>query len=401
MNWPRKDGKIFIKTKNEDNSVTLFSSGNIIDDFLKYSNGYKESADLLIKYLIKTEEISKLDTYFFPITYLYRQSIELIMKAIFFDQNHDEVMRESFLYNTKHDLLLIWEKIVPYLKNEIRVNKDLLDWINKSLTDISKFDKHSDVFRYPNTKELELFFKEEKRYDLRTLAENMHSIYMFFKNFFEDDPCSDLDEIISRKPKVFVEGGSYYEFAHVGWSSDIEYHFHKYIKGYKECADILVENVLYIEKKKVSYDMTFPICFLYRNLLELIIKDILINYSSLNITKIKKTLNNKKHKLIGLWNRIKKDISEVPHDEEDKTLEYVENYLEEFHQMDVRSDKFRYPINFNMENHFKSSKNIDIKNLTICLDELCNFFNGVTEMLMRKKELKQEIMREYKSYIDY
>lgn len=398
MNWPRKDGEIFIKPTNENNLARMFSSGDIKDDFLKYSRGYKLSADLLIRYVIKTEKISKLDTYFFPIVYLYRQSIELIMKAIFFDKNEDSEKRETFLHDTRHELLLIWDEISSDLEQRYNKNERLLEWVYINIENIADFDKHSDVFRYPNTKDLELFFKEEKRYNLRNIAENMNCLFEFFENFINDNFFNDLNEVISREPLVFVEGGSYYEFSHIGWNYDAEYHYHTYIKGYKECANILVDRALESENKDFNNKIIYPICFLYRNLLELLLKNILINYSSLEIAEIKKALNRKKHSLIGLWNLIKDDINDVPHDEEDKTLKYVEKYIEEFHQKDVRSDKFRYPIDFNIQKYFDSSEEIDVKNLSLCLKELICFFDGVTQALMHRKELRQEIMRDYRPF---
>jgi hypothetical protein len=395
LNWPREDGKLFLNTGIENNLAVICSSDNVSSDFQKYSKGYKMSADLLTKYVINEAEISKLDTYFFPITFLYRQSIELIMKAIFFNENQEKEIREVFLFDTSHDLSLIWNEILPYIKEKNVEFAGLLEWIEKNINNIVKFDELSDAFRYPNTKDLNLFFKEEKRLNLRNLAENMNYLYIFFENFIKGNSFSNLKEVVDRNPLVFVEGGSYYEFSHIGWSCDVEYHFYTYIKGYKECADFLVDK---IEDKDI---MVFPICFLYRNLLELLIKNILINYSSLTTIEIKKALNNKNHKLISLWNLIEEDISKVPHDDENKTLKYVKKYLEEFHQKDLKSDKFRYPINISIENHFDSPEKIDIINLKLCLDELYNFFNGVTEVLMRKKELKQKMRREYSSYNEY
>ena len=62
--------------------------------------------------------------------------------------------------------------------------------------------------------------------------------------------------------QLFIEDGGYYEFAHFGWGG-FDTQFHGYITGYKESADLLIENAIHSKSIGTLDTVVFPAFFLY------------------------------------------------------------------------------------------------------------------------------------------
>ena len=131
--------------------------------------------------------------------------------------------------------------------------------------------------------------------------------------------------------QLFVSNGHYKEYAHIPhpWE-DMNAHFYRYIAGYKDAADTLIQQSL---EKKDNYTLdtfVFPACFLYRQYLELALKDIyLSNVKDSERGKIK-TIDECQHDLCKIWSKVKPLIlADFPNDDKD-VLEAVENYIKQF-----------------------------------------------------------------------
>ena len=81
----------------------LFLFINIVVIFYK-------AAHIIASYLLETNNtnIAQLDTYFFSLAFLYRHSIELILKALAFRNISANEKRAAFAKDTYHDF---WENI--------------------------------------------------------------------------------------------------------------------------------------------------------------------------------------------------------------------------------------------------------------------------------------------------
>lgn len=201
--------------------------------------------------------------------------------------------------------------------------------------------------------------------------------------------------------EIFKTGGNYYEFAHIGWDKSLSMQFHGYIEGYKNAADILIEHAISTKNIKTLDTFIFPICFLYRQTIELQMKDIYLNYSGDTKKEKKDVLKKKGHSLIGIWNKLKPVITEDASDSEIEELKIVEEYIKQFHEFDLKSDMFRYPINNDLELFFKHENRLNLPNLKDRMNELYNFFSGVDAKLSAIQDYKNEMMAEYYSYLDY
>lgn len=87
------------------------SSSDIKEEFAKYAFMLKNSARTITEYIFEKEDISKLDAYFFSLAYLYRHSLELILKAIAFKYILDIENRKDFIKETFHNLSLLLKTV--------------------------------------------------------------------------------------------------------------------------------------------------------------------------------------------------------------------------------------------------------------------------------------------------
>jgi len=150
--------------------------------------------------------------------------------------------------------------------------------------------------------------------------------------------------------KLFINSGNYYEFSHFGWGGNTETEFFGYMKGYKEAADNLIENAIISQDISKIDTVIYPVCFLYRQYLELVMKIIYLSYSGdVRETKIK-TLKDISHNLMKMWNKIKPYLEEETNQEERNDIKVVEEYIRQFHKFDKSSFTFRYPITKELRN---------------------------------------------------
>ena len=86
--WIRPNMSLYHIDKNSPFSITLLNSGNLADDFNKYAEDFFKAAESVIHYLgedaAENGDIAKLDLWYFAMVYLYRQSMELLLKANIF-----------------------------------------------------------------------------------------------------------------------------------------------------------------------------------------------------------------------------------------------------------------------------------------------------------------------------
>ncbi|NMF00249.1 hypothetical protein [Aneurinibacillus aneurinilyticus] len=198
-----------------------------------------------------------------------------------------------------------------------------------------------------------------------------------------------------QKGEKLFKAGDYYQIAHIGWGS-IDSHFHGYIRGYKEAADDLVELAIKSKRIAILDTYVFPITFLYRQFLELSMKDIYLNYSEHSVEDKVKNIKRISHNLKAIWNEIKPLIQEGCTTSDDgEMIEVVEDYINQFHEFDKSSFRFRYPINKNLSPTLDKEDRIDLLNLKQRINELGSFFSGVDGQLDANKESKYEQQKEF------
>jgi hypothetical protein len=402
-----KENPDFFKKKRLEGLIVLKGNSDIKEEFTKYALMFKESAHLITEHIFKNTDIGKLDTYFFSLAYLYRHSLELLLKAIGFKYILDIEGRKDFIKRTFHNLSSLLEEVFPHIKNNVIRNCGAFQWLVAYFEDMNGIDKESDSFRYPFGITMEKDpFDNQKNFGIKSFFEKQTHINLFaFANkmeiAFEILECylleTDIrDELYKEYKPVFLEeGGDYYYQSVIGYSYSKD-RFYPYVKAYTESAEYLYDCMS--KNSNLNELLFIPMCYLYRNAIELAMKEILFEECSYSFQEAVGLLNAKKHSFLALWNSIKSDIikhAQAP--DEDTTLVNVEKYINQLHNIDGQADKFRYPTDKFMNSHFKAPKKLDIENVSNFFGELAYFLRGVCMMMSAQNELLAEMEAEYRS----
>jgi hypothetical protein len=164
------------------NTNAHFAWSGFNTTFAGYTMGYKGAADCLVDSVIRSRNPSKLDTYIFPILFLYRQYLELEMKGIYLKYSHENRLKKiKEIKDCSHNLMRIWNRIVPII-TEYASEGDIeaVGIVEKYIQQFHNFDTTSISFRYPIDNKLDLIFDGEKRISYTNLKQRMDELESFF-----------------------------------------------------------------------------------------------------------------------------------------------------------------------------------------------------------------------------
>lgn len=199
--------------------------------------------------------------------------------------------------------------------------------------------------------------------------------------------------------RVFIESEDSRENAIISFSLFASKSF-EYENAYLNAADILVEGFM-CHKGDFNSNLIYPIVFMYRQYLELFMKDIIKKYIKILFrdTKdgnLKNTLGQ--HNLVIIWKEIERFTIEIenefPNKMEDmelcEILSNTKNYIEEIENMDKKSFAFRYPTNKEEELYHKQIDiKISIRNLKECVYEIKNVLLEIQGILCCVEEINE------------
>lgn len=386
--WVRSDMDLYKIKKDSKNIISVKNSGSLDIDFYEYAKNFYEAAERVIHYLIDKVDFSYRDAWYFPVVYLYRQSLELMLKACIFQVITEAVERKEIVGLIRHDLEQAFNKLIEIKGLAIDDNENA-KWLKSFLKDISDIDRNSDMFRYPFGNNMELLFDKQTHISLVGTHNNMNRAFYIIKEIYDKGILSDF-QYECNKPKLIIEGGNYYHESVVG-NPYFQYKFYVYFDSYKEVGKFLKKIII---NDKLT-NLFMPMCYILRNAIELGLKMLIVEDSRFSFPESNKIIKRKKHSLLALWNFIEDEIKYYAPTEDESTLIIARKYINEFHQLDPNSDLFRYPCNKFLDSHFFKEKKMDIENVSSCFEELCNFLNGVDSMLGAMKDLEASIYAEY------
>ena len=195
---------IFHTSTNSDDCATI-GWQNSDQALWGVKEGFINSANDLVDKVLqesKKNDVRILDTYIFPIMYLYRQSLEVSLKLIYY-RSFGEIPSGG------HNLSVIWNKIyqkiiLGCIKNEefldqIKQNKNKfykfslegLDFekIKQVFIEIQKFDVKADVFRYMVDRNGNTYFDNNQYIiytDLKTLMNEIYQVLDFIYEVMDE-----------------------------------------------------------------------------------------------------------------------------------------------------------------------------------------------------------------------
>jgi len=184
--------KIFIEG-NDYYEFARFGWQNKDRALLGLREGYFNAANDLVDIVLKEgkkKNIKTLDTYIFPIVFLYRHSLEITLKQIYL-RWYGKIPDNK----NNHDLIVIWDKIhKEIIIKELGIkDNEISEQIRKFLIEINKYDNKSDYFRYLMDKDGKLYFnKKQNHIDYPNLKENMQKLYDDLDGLY-----SEIDDFLS------------------------------------------------------------------------------------------------------------------------------------------------------------------------------------------------------------
>lgn len=200
--------------------VTVTAPTDMAASFYEYSTNYNKAAHLITLSILDTDKpsIAELDTYFFSLAFLYRHSLELILKAIAFQYLCSTSDQAEFIKDTFHNL----DEILKYIERFFSSPRPRteMDWLRSYLGDISRLDKESDSFRYPfhiisekdqwsggRRYSVARIFEKQTHIDLIKFANKFEAAYEILDKWYLQDGENAV-EWRDLAP-VFIEEGGY------------------------------------------------------------------------------------------------------------------------------------------------------------------------------------------------
>lgn len=145
-NFPNENDQLFIEEKSPDYLAGLKNPAN---KFFLYSEGYRKAGNELFNFYIKHNFYRNKLVY--PLIFVYRQFLELRLKELII-MGYDYIPEQKD-FPDEHSLTTLW-KIYRYdviIKIE-QVDKEILDNVEKIISQFQSEDPKSFAFRYPVTK---------------------------------------------------------------------------------------------------------------------------------------------------------------------------------------------------------------------------------------------------------
>ncbi len=187
--WPQKGEKAFIAGDYHNNSP-VHADINYIRHRLspeQLAEGFKEAGDKIVKELERGEDIYHPDIYFFPISYLYRHSTELILKEIVRYGLYLNIIDPSVkidLVLESHNLYKIWN----YAKQVLKVfysnsPQEELGFTENLINQFHELDKNGQAFRYSRDKNGNSTVENMPAVvDLKNLKNKFEGLYNFLSS---------------------------------------------------------------------------------------------------------------------------------------------------------------------------------------------------------------------------
>jgi hypothetical protein len=156
--WPKNGDKLF--STQTDGSESMIAGVSV--SFGSFADSFRDAANLLVTHLDSHESYER-DRLIFPVIYLYRHHVELMLKAII--ERGDELYQTQRLRECMHHRLLdLW-----------RVAKELI--VGNKLSTIQETEAVEDIIReFADADPLSFSFRYPVDKDLNKLPPQWHKV---------------------------------------------------------------------------------------------------------------------------------------------------------------------------------------------------------------------------------
>jgi hypothetical protein len=163
-----------------------------------------------------------------------------------------------------------------------------------------------------------------------------------------------------------------------------------YAAGYKTAADMLATHV--IEHANRQDTLVYPILFLYRQYIELCVKEII--RSGLEYLD-RDAKAPRGHDLGQLWAQAEKLLTEMFPGDSVEQVRQTGRIIRDFNKVDPQSDGFRYPENKQGEQTLQGIRYINIENVREVVERLSIILDGARTQISVYQDHKDDMQRYY------
>ncbi|MBI9008692.1 MAG: hypothetical protein JEZ05_01560 [Tenericutes bacterium] len=315
-----------------NDSEFILWKNNVSKKFMEMSVKFFKTSKMMFEKLVNEGTPKYLDQLIFPCLYSFRHSLELVLKYVLIVECKDKEEVITMLATNKHNLVTLFDDVKQIL---VLNTSDSIEF--KKLIDyIDKVDPDSDFFRYPFGLFGSYNFENQVWIDLVKLF-NAFEISEFLFDLMINDNKTKFKGNSKAIDFVSETQVNYRIFSTIG-TGGLSKSFRYQMNGFNKAAEFLIE----------YDDYYFQRLYFERLSIELVLKDIIYYIMTDDAFKI---FRNKKHKIIGLWNKVVSILEDLgdgrgPTIELSNVTELCEigEVLKKVHDQDVNSDEFRYPI---------------------------------------------------------
>ena len=367
------DGKTFFDIVDTNQTITISWEKDIYKDYSELAESYF-LCGYLIWNSIHEEQWNnfKADTCLFPTIFMFRQSLELQLKALLSKGKKNAEITAAFK-NVKHDLHGMFDECLKYSGTNY-LNEDEIEWLKDFLKSLQEIDKKSDMFRFPFYENI-LENNMGRLLDTNTVVSALSTAYlMLLKMSDETDEYDSEIKIKDLKPQLFTytkspEGNCYF------WQPEGDKGYMLKKLGYRESIEILYDDETVDKEKKM-----LPILFMFRNEIELCLKQLLYQCSTCygledSVYQAKKKSHHIKK---DLWENIGPVLKEQRF--KDSDLDITKKRIDELSGIDKEGDTFRYPTTYGLE-YKLSNKIVDYEHVGNYLKELADILFDWSEYI--------------------
>lgn len=168
-------------------------------------------------------------------------------------------------------------------------------------------------------------------------------------------------------------------YSHYGWEGDGTEAWYSMLLGYKNGADAMFEKY---KKSAGDYSkldtLVYPICFLFRQIIELSIKYLFLKYSN-STEKEKKDFLNVNHNIQYEWQMLKPVLSEGKKKvTTNVSIGEIEDYVLQMNAFDKTSMRMRYPVDKDLKATNDRAQWLDIYDL---YEDINNYYDLVMQLV--------------------
>lgn len=191
----------------------------------------------------------------------------------------------------------------------------------------------------------------------------------------------------SADDKLFTTAEDWWNNACLNW---LPSGWDLYATGYKDAADLLVAHIH--ENDRRHDIMVYPIVFLYRQYLELAIKDLI--HQARRLQDINEPFP-KTHRIDELWRICHRLLSQIAPGDSEGELKHITRLIDEFSTVDPTSMAFRYPEDKDGNRSLPGITHINLRIVKEVVGKISVIIEGAGAMVGEYLSFKREMEREY------